>query len=264
MIKRLFGQFTPDTIGIIPLQALSIILASRWIIFKFSKKIFPGKIKYIWKKTQSEAMKLLFQKKKKRSNPWIIMFTTIFFLLLSINIRGLLPYAFTITSHISFTYSLAIPIWLSVKILGFFLSFKARLRHLVPQGTPSYLIPLMIWIETIRLIAQPIALGLRLAANLTAGHLLIFLLSSATWVLLKKVIIASLTTIILLLLLILEIGVACVQAYVFTSLIKFYLEQKINYDSSTPFPYCRSKTLTTYSSFRSPNNDIRNNQLISH
>ncbi len=68
---------------------------------------------------------------------------------------------------------------MSVNILGFYLSFNSRLRHLVPQGTPRFLIPLMIIIETLRLFAQPIALGLRLAANLTAGHLLIYLMSTA-------------------------------------------------------------------------------------
>ncbi|WP_411017540.1 F0F1 ATP synthase subunit A [Salmonella sp. s51090] len=68
---------------------------------------------------------------------------------------------------------------MAVNILGFYIAFNSRLRHLVPQGTPRYLIPLMIIIETLRLFAQPIALGLRLAANLTAGHLLIFLLSTA-------------------------------------------------------------------------------------
>ncbi|WP_411025272.1 F0F1 ATP synthase subunit A, partial [Salmonella sp. s55884] len=106
---------------------------------------------------------------------------------------------------------------------GFYLSFNSRLSHLVPQGTPAGLIPLMVWIETIRLFAQPIALGLRIAAKLTAGHLLIFLLSTATWVLSNSITLSFLILIVLILLFLLEIGVACVQAYVFTSLSHFYL-----------------------------------------
>jgi ATP synthase subunit 6 len=116
---------------------------------------------------------------------------------------------------------------MSVKILGFYLAFKRRLRHLVPQGTPPFLIPLMVIIETLRLFAQPIALGLRLAANLTAGHLLIFLLSTAIWLLRSSPSIAIVTLIIFFLLFLLEVGVACIQAYVFTALIHFYLSQNL-------------------------------------
>lgn len=227
MIKRLFGQFSPDTISFLPLQIVSSLIAIRWLFIIFSPKYLPGKTIYIWKKTRSETLNLIFQKVKKKAAPWLSSLFTIFLIILSINLIGLFPYAFTITRHISFTYRIAIPLWLSVNILGFFLAFNSRLRHLVPQGTPRYLIPLMVWIETLRLIAQPIALGLRLAANLTAGHLLIFLLSTATWVLSYKTLLSSLTFIILTLLFILEIGVACIQAYVFTSLANFYLDQNI-------------------------------------
>ncbi len=227
MIKSLFGQFSPDTIAFIPLQIISCIIAITWLIIIFPSKFFRGQIRYIWTTIRLEAMKLLFQKRKENSAPWISTLTVIFFIILSINLMGLFPYAFTTTRHVSFTYRLAIPLWLRVKILGFFIAFKNRLRHLVPQGTPSFLIPLMVWIETLSLIAQPIALGLRLAAKLTAGHLLIFLLSTATWILASRPIISGLILIILILLFLLEVSVACIQAYVFTSLVKFYLDQNI-------------------------------------
>jgi len=227
MIKRLFGQFSPDLIAWIPLQLISRLVAISWLLFMFQTKEFRGRIQYLWKKIQFEIIKLLFQKTKKRTAPWTLTLTAVFFIILSINLIGLFPYAFTISSHASFTYRLAIPLWMRVKILGFYLAFNRRLRHLVPQGTPSPLIPVMVWIETLRLFAQPIALGLRLAANLTAGHLLLFLLSTATWVLRRSPTIGTLTLIILILLFILEVGVACIQAYVFTSLAHFYLDQNI-------------------------------------
>ncbi len=227
LIKRLFGQFSPDRISFIPLQLISCFLAIIWLLYLKKTKFFRGFIKYIWKFLRFEIVKLLFQRGGKRIKPWINILTVIFFIILSINLAGLLPYAFTLTRHVSFTYRLAIPLWLRAKILGFYLAFNRRLRHLVPQGTPKFLIPLMVWIETLRLLAQPIALGLRLAANLTAGHLLLFLLSTATWILASKPILSSLLLIILVLLFILEIGVACIQAYVFTSLVKFYLDQNI-------------------------------------
>nr|YP_010429273.1 ATP synthase F0 subunit 6 [Cucumaria frondosa]USQ67439.1 ATP synthase F0 subunit 6 [Cucumaria frondosa] len=227
MINSLFSQFTPDTLIFLPLQILASSIAILWLIILYPTNFFSGNITYLWNQIRLEAFKLIFQNVKNKSAPWISSLSAIFFLILSINLLGLFPYTFTITSHVSFTYSIAIPLWLSVNILGFYLAFNSRLSHLVPQGTPPFLIPLMVWIETISLIAQPIALGLRLAANLTAGHLLLFLFSSAAWVLSNNLILSSITIIVLILIFILEIGVACIQAYVFTSLINFYLDQNI-------------------------------------
>nr|YP_010156065.1 ATP synthase F0 subunit 6 [Actinopyga lecanora]QQY85562.1 ATP synthase subunit 6 [Actinopyga lecanora] len=227
MINSLFGQFSPDTIAWIPLQIISSLAATIWLFFLFPTNTFSGRVFYVWNKIRFESIKILFQNTKQEANSWTLILTSIFFIILSINLIGLFPYAFTISSHISFTYSLAIPVWMSVNILGFYLAFNSRLSHLVPQGTPPGLIPLMVWIETISLFAQPMALGLRLAANLTAGHLLLFLLSTATWVLSNNITLGLLTLIILILLFILEIAVACIQAYVFTALAHFYLDQNI-------------------------------------
>nr|YP_009971634.1 ATP synthase F0 subunit 6 [Colochirus quadrangularis]QNG57229.1 ATP synthase F0 subunit 6 [Colochirus quadrangularis] len=227
MINSLFGQFSPENIIFIPINLTSTIIAISWLFFNFQSNFFSGNSTHIINNTINYINKIIFENSKSNTAPWISTLITIFFLIITINIMGLLPYAFTTTSHISFTYSIAVPLWLSVNILGFYLSFNHRLSHLVPQGTPWYLIPLMISIETISLIAQPIALGLRLAANLTAGHLLIYLLSIASWTLSNNIILSSLTIIILTLLFILEIAVACIQAYVFTSLINFYLDQNI-------------------------------------
>nr|QJS34727.1 ATP synthase F0 subunit 6 [Stichopus horrens] len=227
MVNSLFGQFSPDTLAFLPLQIISSILALSWLLFIFPTNFFSGRISYVWKSIRFEVIKILFQNGNKNAAPWVSTLTIVFFIIISINLMGLFPYAFSITSHASFTYSLAIPLWMSVNVLGFFLAFNSRLSHLVPQGTPPFLIPIMVLIETLSLIAQPIALGLRLAANLTAGHLLIFLLSTATWILLSSPLLGILTFSILGLLFILEIGVACIQAYVFTSLVNFYLDQNL-------------------------------------
>nr|YP_009726145.1 ATP synthase F0 subunit 6 [Holothuria pervicax]QHR85447.1 ATP synthase F0 subunit 6 [Holothuria pervicax] len=227
MISSLFGQFSPDTVAWIPLHLVSSLAAVSWLLVIFPTNSFNGRAFYLWETIRLEAIKLLFQNTKKNTAPWTLILTAVFFIILSINLIGLFPYAFTISSHASFTYSLAIPLWMSVNILGFYLAFNSRLSHLVPQGTPFALIPAMVWIETLSLFAQPIALGLRLAANLTAGHLLLFLLSTATWLLSSSPTISLLTLTILILLFILEVGVACIQAYVFTSLSHFYLDQNI-------------------------------------
>jgi F-type H+-transporting ATPase subunit a len=101
---------------------------------------------------------------------------------------------------------------------------KSSLAHFSPQGTPIPLIPILVIIEAISLFILPIALAIRLTANITAGHLLIHLISRATLALLTiNPTTAFVTFIILVLLTILEFAVALIQAYVFTLLVSLYL-----------------------------------------
>lgn len=227
LVPRIFGQFFPDTLLFIPMKIFSIVFALSWLLFIYPTNWAPSRLQSVWASFREKVLEMLFQKTSPKTAPWAGLITAVFIIILSVNVLGLFPYAFTSTRHISLTYRLGFPLWMSVKILGFYLAFKSRLSHLVPQGTPSVLIPLMVWIETIRLFAQPIALGLRLAANLTAGHLLIFLLSTAIWILAANPLISLPIFIIFVLLFVLEIGVACIQAYVFTALVHFYLQQNI-------------------------------------
>lgn len=227
LTPRIFGQFFPDTLLFIPMKIFSVVFALSWLLFIYPTNWAPSRLQSVWASFREGVLEMLFQKTSKKTAPWAGLITAVFIIILSVKVLGLFPYAFTSTRHISLTYRLGFPLWMSVNILGFYLAFKSRLSHLVPQGTPAALIPLMVWIETIRLFAQPIALGLRLAANLTAGHLLIFLLSTAIWILAANPLVRVPIFIIFVLLFVLEIGVACIQAYVFTALVHFYLQQNI-------------------------------------
>lgn len=102
------------------------------------------------------------------------------------------------------------------------------LAHLLPEGTPTLLIPILIIIETISLFIRPFALGVRLTANLTAGHLLIQLIAKAGYVLLPLIpTVALLTSGLLFLLTALEVAVAIIQAYVFVLLLSLYLQENV-------------------------------------
>lgn len=102
------------------------------------------------------------------------------------------------------------------------------LGHLLPEGTPTLLIPILIIIETISLFIRPLALGVRLTANLTAGHLLIQLIATGAFVLLPIIpSVAIFSTILLFLLTLLEVAVAMIQAYVFVLLLSLYLQENV-------------------------------------
>ena len=155
----------------------------------------------------------------------IFIFIRIFFFILFNNFIGLFPYVFTRRSHISFSLTLALPLWLGRIILSIIYQYNNLLAHLVPVGTPRFLIPVIVIIETVRNIIRPLTLSIRLAANIVAGHLLLTLLGSQGPLL--SLFNLSLLIIGLFLLLLLEVAVACIQSYVFTILSSLYLNELI-------------------------------------
>nr|YP_010265736.1 ATP synthase F0 subunit 6 [Eremias yarkandensis]UIR99497.1 ATP synthase F0 subunit 6 [Eremias yarkandensis] len=159
---------------------------------------------------------------------WASSFTTLMLLLISLNTLGLLPYTFTPTTQLSMNMALALPTWLMTVLVGLRNQPTTSLGHLLPEGTPTPLIPMLIVIETASLLIRPIALGVRLTANLTAGHLLMQLISSATLATANTLTAASSMALITLILLsCLEMAVALIQAYVFTLLLTLYLQENI-------------------------------------
>jgi len=118
-----------------------------------------------------------------------------------------------------------LPLWLGRIILSIIYQYNNLLAHLVPVGTPRFLIPVIVIIETVRNIIRPLTLSIRLAANIVAGHLLLTLLGSQGPLL--SLFNLSLLIIGLFLLLLLEVAVACIQSYVFTILSSLYLNELI-------------------------------------
>nr|YP_010389675.1 ATP synthase F0 subunit 6 [Upeneus sulphureus]UPT34449.1 ATP synthase F0 subunit 6 [Upeneus sulphureus] len=165
---------------------------------------------------------------KPQGHKWAALFTMVLLFLISLNMLGLLPYTFTPTTQLSLNLGLAFPLWLATVIIGMRNQPTESLGHLLPEGTPTPLIPVLIIIETISLFIRPLALGVRLTANLTAGHLLIQLISTAAFVLTSIMpAVALLITTVLFLLTLLEVAVAMIQAYVFVLLLSLYLQENV-------------------------------------
>nr|YP_009690111.1 ATP synthase F0 subunit 6 [Caracara plancus]QEG56894.1 ATP synthase F0 subunit 6 [Caracara plancus] len=172
--------------------------------------------------------KQLMMPLNKKGHKWALILTSLMMFLLTVNLLGLLPYTFTPTTQLSTNMALAFPLWLATLLTGLRNQPTVSLGHLLPEGTPTPLIPALIMIETTSLLIRPLALGVRLTANLTAGHLLIQLISTATIALLPIMpTVSLLTTLILLLLTLLEVAVAMIQAYVFVLLLSLYLQENI-------------------------------------
>nr|ADN96609.1 ATP synthase F0 subunit 6 [Lagocephalus inermis] len=227
MTLSLFDQFLSPTLLGIPLIALAILLP--WALLP------SPSIRWINNRTLvlqgwfiNRFTKQLLQPLNMAGHTWALMFASLMVFLITINMLGLLPYTFTPTTQLSMNLAFATPLWLMTVIIGLRKNPTAALGHLLPEGTPTPLIPALIIIETISLFIRPLALAVRLTANLTAGHLLLQLLASATMVLIPLLpAVASATIILLYLLTILEIAVAMIQAYVFILLLSLYLQENI-------------------------------------
>nr|BCD58468.1 ATPase 6 [Silonia silondia] len=227
MALNLFDQFMSPTYLGIPLIAIALTLP--WILVPSSPNRYQNNRLV---SMQSWFIKTFTQQLltplNQGGHKWAMILTSLMIFILMLNILGLLPYTFTPTTQLSLNMGLAVPLWLATVIIGLRNQPTAALGHLLPEGTPTPLIPVLIVIETISLFIRPLALGVRLTANLTAGHLLIQLISTATITLLPTMTtVATLTAILLALLTLLEIAVAVIQAYVFVLLLSLYLQENV-------------------------------------
>nr|YP_122148.1 ATP synthase F0 subunit 6 [Zaglossus bruijni]CAG26334.1 ATP synthase F0 subunit 6 [Zaglossus bruijni] len=222
MNENLFASFiTPTILGI---SILPLIMIFPCLLFSAPNRWVPNRLValQLWLIRMIAKQMMLIHNKQGRM--WTLMLITLIMFIASTNLLGLLPYTFTPTTQLSMNMGMAIPLWLGTVLMGFRNKPKSSLAHFLPQGTPTPLIPMLIIIETISLFIQPVALAVRLTANITAGHLLIHLIGSATLALSSiSLTVSTITFTILFLLTILEIAVALIQAYVFTLLVSLYL-----------------------------------------
>nr|YP_009517134.1 ATP synthase F0 subunit 6 [Pristis pristis]AYE93045.1 ATPase subunit 6 [Pristis pristis] len=222
-----FDQFlSPSLLGI-PLIALAIMIP--WMMFPTpSNRWLSNRLTALQSSFINRFTYQLMQPLNLGGHKWATILTALMLFLITINLLGLLPYTFTPTTQLSLNMALALPLWLTTVLIGMFNQPTITLGHLLPEGTPTPLIPILIIIETISLFIRPLALGVRLTANLTAGHLLMQLIATAAFVLITIMpTVALLTSLILFLLTILEVAVAMIQAYVFVLLLSLYLQENV-------------------------------------
>ena len=155
--------------------------------------------------------------------PWIF---TIFMFILVLNLLGLVPYSFTVTSHIIVTFALAAMVWLVVTGIGFINHGPGFLKLFVPSGVPWWLLPIIVVIELISYLIRPISHSVRLFANMMAGHAMLKVFAGFViglgllggWA--PLVFLVGFTG--------LELVVAFLQAFIFTVLTCIYLNDAVN------------------------------------
>jgi len=208
-------------------MSISAILILTLLFFGTKRKsLIPSKIQLVTELSYTFVAKMINDTAGSSAKSFFPFVFTLFMFVLFCNMVGMLPYSFTVTSHIIVTFVLAAIVFVGVTILGFFKHGFKYLELFVPKGVPVVLLPLIVIIEIISYLSRPVSLSVRLFANMMAGHTMLkvfggFVISLGLlggWLPLGFSV--ALTG--------LEILVAFLQAYVFAILTCIYLNDALN------------------------------------
>ena len=206
------------------ISALAII--SVFFVGTKRKTIVPTKIQLLTELSYTFVSKMISDTAGSKAKPYFPFIFSLFMFVLFCNMIGMLPYSFTVTSHIIVTFALAAVIFIGVTIIGFANHGVGYLKLFIPSGVPVVLLPIIVIIEMISYLARPVSLSVRLFANMMAGHTMLkvfggFVISLGIiggWLPLSFTV--ALTA--------LEILIAFLQAYVFAILTCIYLSDALN------------------------------------
>jgi ATP synthase subunit 6 len=159
-----------------------------------------------------------------------IVYTTFLYILVS-NLIGLIPFSFATTAQLVLAFGMSFSLFIGVTLIGIQKHGLHFLSFFLPSGAPLWLAPLLVMIELISYIFRPISLGVRLFANITAGHSLLAIIAGFGWSMLSSggvMMLASIIPVVVIVLVFgLELAVAFLQAYVFGVLLCIYLKDAI-------------------------------------
>lgn len=205
------------------LAVIAVMLLMGAAILK--QKLRPGRLQVFAEMIYEMVENMLDGTIGAKGRPFLPLIFTIFLFILSCNILGMIPYSFTVTSHIAVTFAIAMALFIFITVFGFIKHGMHYLSIFLPEGTPKIMAPLMILIEMFAYLARPVSLSVRLAANMTAGHIVLKVLAS--FVIMAGAI-GFLPFALLTVLQGFEIFVALLQAYVFAILTCAYLNDAVN------------------------------------
>ena len=199
-----------------------------FLLFLGTKKklLVPSKIQMITEMSYSFVAKMINDTAGSNAKPFLPFIFSLFMFVLFCNMIGMLPYSFTVTSHIIVTFVLAAIVFVGVTIIGFIKHGVKYLELFVPKGVPVALLPLIIVIEIISYLARPVSLSVRLFANMLAGHTMLKVFGG--FVISLGLLGGWLPLSFSVALIGLEILVAFLQAYVFAILTCIYLNDALN------------------------------------
>jgi F-type H+-transporting ATPase subunit a len=213
---------------IVAVTAISAFL----IVSTRSRALVPGRLQAVSEMLYEFVADMLRDAAGPEAKKFFPLVFTLFSFILVANVMGLIPYGFTVTSHIIITAALALLVFFTVIIAGFWKHGLRFLRVFVPSGIPIYILPLVTAIEVMSFITRPLSHSVRLFANMLAGHITLKVFAGFVTMLGALGVLGIVGAIVPLALTIaltaLETLVAVLQAYVFAILTCIYLNDALH------------------------------------
>jgi len=192
-----------------------------------SRSLVPGRWQSMVEMSYSFVANTLRDNAGKEGMPFFPLIFTLFMFVLFCNLFGMIPFSFTVTSHIIVTFAMAMFIFIGTTLVAIYKHglFKF-LGFFLPHGTPWWMAPMMYMIELFSFLARPVSLSVRLTANMMAGHTMLKVI--AGFVVALGVLGGWAPLILLVVLTGFEVFVAILQAYIFTVLTCVYLNDALH------------------------------------
>jgi F-type H+-transporting ATPase subunit a len=197
------------------------LVAGLLIMAASSRRLVPTKLQSLAELLVDFVRGIILETMGQEGMKYFPFIATLFLFILFSNLIGLIPGSYTVTSQIIVTAVFALGVYAMSLILGFLRHGLKFFGILVPPGTPGWLLPLMMPIELISQLARPISLAVRLFANMTAGHVILGVLFGLA--IAGGALIGWLPFVFTIAMNALEVGIAFIQAYIFTVLTCVYL-----------------------------------------
>jgi len=203
-----------------------IVLVTLFTNLAMSKRaMVPGRLQSVAELAYEFVAGLIRDNVGDKGKDYFPFIFTLFMFILTANVVGMVPYTFTVTSHIIVTFAMAAFVFIGVTVIGLVKHGTHWFSFFVPPGLPGWLLPLVVVIEVISYLSRPISLAVRLFANMTAGHTMLkvfggFVIALGIFGVAPLAVLVALTG--------LELLIAFLQAYVFTVLTCLYLNDALN------------------------------------
>jgi ATP synthase subunit 6 len=215
-------------LSILTVVITSILVLFLWVLNK-SYTFIPNNYQVVLEAKYHFVLSILSEQTGQKGLKYLPQLVTVFTLVLFYNLGGLVPFSFTVSSHVIITFTLALSFFIAWIIIGVKELQLQFLNVFCPRNMPLWLLPLLICVEFLSFALRPISLGVRLFANMLAGHILLHILAGAFLYLLAKLIILAIPAFaIVSAISVLELGIGFLQAYIFTILLSIYLKDSLH------------------------------------
>ena len=240
-IFPLYALISFNNVFVLISVIILFFFTSLFILFKksdlshfYSLYIIPTRFQIILEHVYKGAISLTKENiNSNKAQYFFPLIFTLFLFLLSSNMFGLVPYSYTITSHLIVTFALSLFLFIGINIISLKKNKQQIFKLFLPSGTSVVLAFLLVPIEFISFVFKPVSLSIRLFANMMAGHTLLKVIAGFSWTLVFLgnfffILLHLVPVLILIPLFVLESAVAVIQSFVFTVLICIYINDGLN------------------------------------